>query len=196
MAFLDQLKDTAMAAAERTKVIAKTVSEKAEAALEIQKLSHAVNRQEQIISDSYKKIGEYTYQQLHDATDIPEELAESFTAVTEAIAEIDKLNKEIAQIKMEQFGGPVPTIICPQCGESISEAAKFCPQCGNPIFTAKAAEPAAETPAEEAPAQAAPVEEAAEPVAEEAPAEAAPEPAEETPAEATSAEEQPPTEPK
>lgn len=47
MTFLDKLKESAKAAAEQTKIIAKNVSEKAEAAMEIQKLSNGIEKHKQ-----------------------------------------------------------------------------------------------------------------------------------------------------
>lgn len=133
MTFLDKLKESALAAAEQTKVIAKTVSEKAEAAMEIQKLNSVIEKQKQIISDGYKEIGAYVYEKLQAEESIPETLEVAFQDIAKAKSEIERLNKEIALIKMERFGGPAPTVTCPECQAQISETAKFCPQCGKHI---------------------------------------------------------------
>lgn len=55
MTFLDKLKESAKAAAEQTKIIAKNVSEKAEAAMEIQKLSNGIEKHKQNRNEAYKK---------------------------------------------------------------------------------------------------------------------------------------------
>lgn len=133
MAFFDKLKESALAAAEQTKVIAKSVGEKAEAAMEIQKLNTAIEKQKQIISNNYKKIGAYVYENFKSEESVPPKLEPIFAELEAANAEIDHLNKQITLIKMERFGGPAPTICCPKCQALIAETAKFCPECGTPL---------------------------------------------------------------
>ena len=130
MTFLDKLKESAKAAAEQTKIIAKNVSEKAEAAMEIQKLSNGIEKHKQNRNEAYKKIGQYIYEKFSQEEDIPLDLVIHFNTITAANAEIDTLTNEIALIKMEQFGGPSPTVTCPHCKKEIPYKSKFCPQCG------------------------------------------------------------------
>ena len=133
MAIFDQIKDIARAAAERTEVIAKTVGEKAEAALEVQKLSSAINKEQDIINKEYQKIGEHIYKQLAEEGQVPEDLQENCAAITAAFAAIDVLNKKIAIIKADKLSVNVPKITCPECGEEVLATAKFCPECGHKI---------------------------------------------------------------
>lgn len=130
MTFLDKLKESAKAAAEQTKIIAKNVSEKAEAAMEIQKLSNGIEKHKQNRNEAYKKIGQYIYEKFSQEEDIPLDLVIHFNTITAVNAEIDTLTNEIALIKMEQFGGPSPTVTCPHCKKEIPYKSKFCPQCG------------------------------------------------------------------
>ena len=131
MTFLDKLKESAKAFAEQTKIIAKNVSEKAEVAMEIQKLSNGIEKHKQNRNEAYKKIGQYIYEKFSQEEDIP--LGFSYSLQHHycfANAEIDTLTNEIALIKMEQFGGPSPTVTCPHCKKEIPYKSKFCPQCG------------------------------------------------------------------
>lgn len=133
MALLDQIKDMARAAAEKTEVIAKSVGEKAEAALEVQKLSSAITKEQDIINKEYQKIGEHMYKALAEKGEVPEDLQESCAAITAAFAEIDVLNKKIAIIKAEKLSVNVPKMTCPECGQEVLATAKFCPECGHKI---------------------------------------------------------------
>lgn len=157
MGFFDQIKDITKAAADKTGAIAKNVGEKAEAALEIQKLSSAISKQQDFISKEYKAIGEYVYSKCKEEGEIPEELQEHLNAISSAYSDIELLNKKIAQIKVDKFSGDIPRISCPECGKAVVATSKFCPECGAKISEdePEAAEPAAE----EAPAEAAPSEE-------------------------------------
>lgn len=133
MAFFDQIKDMAKAAAEKTEVLAKTVGEKAEATIEVQRLSSAIAKEQDIINKEYQKIGEHVYKELAEKGEIPAELQESCAAITAAIGAIDVLNKKIAIIKTEKLTVNVPKITCPECGENVLATAKFCPECGHKI---------------------------------------------------------------
>lgn len=162
MGFFDQLKDNAMAAAEQAKILAKQAGEKAEAAVEIQKLSRAIDKNKSSITANYLKLGQYLYQQYKSNSDLPEEIAESIGTITASLTEIEKLTKAIAVIKQEQFGGAAPSESCASCGASIAAGANFCPHCGTPVAKPEAAQaeeseevPVQESPAEETPAEAA-----------------------------------------
>lgn len=173
MGFFDQLKDNAMAAAEQAKILAKQAGEKAEAAVEIQKLSRAIDKNKSSITANYLKLGQYVYQQCKSNISLPEEISANVDAITAALAEIEKLTKAIAVIKQEQFGGAAPDETCASCGGSVAAGANFCPHCGAPVEKPAAApeeEPAEAATVETVPVEEAPAEET--PVAE-APAEAA-----------------------
>ena len=58
MALLNKLGEIVKSAAEKTEELTKTLGEKAEAALEIQRLNSQVNKERSKISDTHKKIGE------------------------------------------------------------------------------------------------------------------------------------------
>ncbi len=133
MAFFEQLKDAAKVAAERTETFAKNVGERAEAALEVQKLSSAITKKQAVINDEYRKIGEYMYKSFAEAGSVPDDLLENCAAITAALAEIDVLTKKIAIIKTDKLTVNLPKITCPECGREVLATAKFCPECGAPI---------------------------------------------------------------
>lgn len=144
MTIFEQIRDMAKAAAEKTEIIAKNVSEKAEAALEIQKLSSEVSREQNIINQEYQKIGSKIYQTFVDnKEEVPDFLQENFTSIKNASVNIEQLNKKISEIKLSKLSINLPKIVCPQCKNEILANAKFCPECGHAI--------AAETDAEAAP---------------------------------------------
>ncbi len=144
MTIFEQIRDMAKAAAEKTEIIAKNVSEKAEAALEIQKLSSEVSHEQNIINQEYQKIGSKIYQTFVDnKEEVPDFLQENFTSIKNASVNIEQLNKKISEIKLSKLSINLPKIVCPQCKNEILANAKFCPECGHAI--------SAETDAEAAP---------------------------------------------
>ncbi len=133
MAILDQLRDMAKAAAERTNEMAKTVGEKAEAAMDVQKYSSLISREQANLKKEYRKIGEAMYKKFAEEGTVPEEMQESCNAVTASLAKIDIYNKKISIIKAEKLIVNMPRIICPGCGKEILATSKFCPECGTAI---------------------------------------------------------------
>ena len=67
MALLNKLGEIVKSAAEKTEELTKTLGEKAEAALEIQRLNSQVNKERSKISDTHKKIGEILWANLKQA---------------------------------------------------------------------------------------------------------------------------------
>lgn len=157
MTFFNQIKDMAKAAAEKTEIIAKNVGEKAEAAIEIQKLSFEISKEQDMINQEYQKIGQKSFSVYSaEAGNVPDFLTENFTNIITSLNKIEELNKKISAIKLDKLSINLPKITCPKCGREILANAKFCPECGAQIIEntqeEKPAEPeAAETvPADEA----------------------------------------------
>lgn len=146
MTFFNQIKDMAKAAAEKTEIIAKNVGEKAEAAIEIQKLSFEISKEQDFINQEYQKIGQKSYTAYSaEGAEIPEFLAENFANITDALNKIEQLNKKISAIKLDKLSINLPKITCPKCGHEILANAKFCPECGAQITeNIKEEEPAVE----------------------------------------------------
>ena len=89
MALLNKLGEIVKSAAEKTEELTKTLGEKAEAALEIQRLNSQVNKERSKISDTHKKIGEILWAKFEAGEEIPEEFKEHCTAISEALTKIE-----------------------------------------------------------------------------------------------------------
>ena len=99
MALLNKLGEIVKSAAEKTEELTKTLGEKAEAALEIQRLNSQVNKERSKISDTHKKIGEILWAKFEAGEEIPEEFKEHCTAISEALTKIDEHKVAIAKSK-------------------------------------------------------------------------------------------------
>lgn len=131
MALLDKLGEIVKSAAEKTEEITKTLGEKAEAALEIQRLNSQVNKERSKISDTHKKIGEVLWAKFEAGEEIPEDFKEHCTAISDGLTRIDDLKIAIAKIKATAFAGEEPKTVCPSCGAQVVLGAKFCGECGS-----------------------------------------------------------------
>ena len=117
MALLDKIGEFAKIAANKTEEITKTIGEKAEAALEIQKLTSLVGKEESKIESTYKKMGKMVWEKSQNCDCLPDEF--------------------------KDFNGDEPKTTCPNCGAAVGISAKFCSECGSkmePVETAKTVE--------------------------------------------------------
>lgn len=166
MALLDKIGEFAKIAANKTEEITKTIGEKAEAALEIQKLTSLVGKEESKIESTYKKIGKMVWEKSQNCDCLPDEFKEECEAIKASLAAIDELKFKIANIKATAFNGDEPKTTCPNCGAAVGISAKFCSECGSkmePVETAKTVEAEVEVITEETkPEEAKPETEAAE----------------------------------
>ena len=152
MALLDKLGEIVKTAATKTEEITKTIGEKAEAAMEIQKLTMLVNKEESKIESTYKKIGKMVFEKSHTCDSMPEVFKEECDAIKASLAEIEELKFKISSIKATAFNGDIkatafngdePKVNCPNCGAAVGVSAKFCSECGakmEPVETAKTVE--------------------------------------------------------
>ena len=143
MALLDKLGEIVKTAATKTEEITKTIGEKAEAAMEIQKLTMLVNKEESKIESTYKKIGKMVFEKSHTCDSMPEVFKEECDAIKASLAEIEELKFKISSIKATAFNGDEPKVSCPNCGAAVGVSAKFCSECGakmEPVETAKTVE--------------------------------------------------------
>lgn len=139
MAFFDQIKDMAKAAAVKSEEFAKTVGKKAEAAMDMQKLSSEIDKKEHFIKDNYMQMGMEIYEKAGAGEEIPEYLQEYCKLIDATQAEIDELQTKIDMIKQSEFGASPAKISCPHCGAEILASSKFCPECGGSLKQEKAA---------------------------------------------------------
>lgn len=143
MALLDKIGEFAKIAANKTEEITKTIGEKAEAALEIQKLTSLVRKEESKIESTYKKMGKMVWEKSQNCDCLPDEFKEECEAIKASLAAIDDLKFKIANIKATAFNGDEPKTTCPNCGAAVGISAKFCSECGSkmePVETAKTVE--------------------------------------------------------
>lgn len=140
MALLDKISEYAKIAANKTEEITKTIGEKAEAALEIQKLTTLVNKEENKIENTYKKIGKMVWEKSHTCEHMPEQFKAECDAIKASLAAIEDLKFKIANIKATAFNGEEPKTTCPNCGAQVGISAKFCSECGGKMETAKTVE--------------------------------------------------------
>ncbi len=143
MALLDKIGEFAKIAANKTEEITKTIGEKAEAALEIQKLTSLVGKEESKIESTYKKMGKMVWEKSQNCDCLPDEFKEECEAIKASLAAIDDLKFKIASIKATAFNGDEPKTTCPNCGAAVGISAKFCSECGSkmePVETAKTVE--------------------------------------------------------
>ena len=143
MALLDKIGEFAKIAANKTEEITKTIGEKAEAALEIQKLTSLIGKEESKIESTYKKMGKMVWEKSQNCDCLPDEFKEEYEAIKASLAAIDDLKFKIANIKATAFNGDEPKTTCPNCGAAVGISAKFCSECGSkmePVETAKTVE--------------------------------------------------------
>lgn len=143
MALLDKIGEFAKIAANKTEEITKTIGEKAEAALEIQKLTSLVGKEESKIESTYKKMGKMVWEKSQNCDCLPDEFKEECEAIKASLAAIDDLKFKIANIKATAFNGDEPKTTCPNCSAAVGISAKFCSECGSktePVETAKTVE--------------------------------------------------------
>lgn len=139
MAFFDQIKDMAKAAAVKSEEFAKTVGKKAEAAMDMQKISSEIDKKEHFIKDNYMQMGMEIYEKAGAGEEIPAYLQEYCKLIDATQAEIDELQTKIDMIKQSEFGASPAKIPCPHCGAEILASSKFCPECGGSLKQDKAA---------------------------------------------------------
>ena len=152
MALLDKIGEFAKIAANKTEEITKTIGEKAEAALEIQKLTSLVGKEESKIESTYKKMGKMVWEKSQTCDCLPDEFKEECESIKASLAAIDDLKFKIANIKATAFNGDEPKTTCPNCGAAVGISAKFCSECGSkmePVETAKTVEAEVEVITEE-----------------------------------------------
>ncbi len=98
----------------------KDVAKKAKELAEVSSLNGQINTQEDIINRLCLEIGKNVYERRDVFPD--NALAEKYTAVSNAYAEIERLKSAIISVKGAKQ--------CPSCGVEVVLDAVFCPACG------------------------------------------------------------------
>lgn len=130
---LNKIGEMAKIAANKTEEITKTIGEKAEAALEIQKLTSLISKEEGKIENTYTKMGKMVWEKSQSCDCLPEEFKAECEAIKASLAAIDDLKFKIANIKAAAFNGEEPKVACPHCGAQVGVSAKFCSECGGKL---------------------------------------------------------------
>ena len=105
MAIFDKIGEIAKIAANKTEEITKTIGEKAEAAMEIQKLTSLVSKEESKIESTYKKMGKMVWEKSQTCDCLPDEFKAECEAVKASLAAIEDLKFKISNIKATAFNG-------------------------------------------------------------------------------------------
>ncbi len=105
--------------------VGSTIAKKAKEAAGISSLNSQISTQEEIIDKLCLEIGKTVYEKRNAFPD--SELAEKYTAVSNAYAEIARLKSEIISVKGAKQ--------CPSCGIEVALTSSFCPNCGTAVPT-------------------------------------------------------------
>ena len=116
MAFWDKLSETVSSKS-------KEVADKAKEIAEVTSLTSKISTQESLIEKYYKEIGRFVYEHKDEQCD--NGLEERFKLVDAAYEEIEKLKKDIRNIKGIK--------LCDSCGAEVASDAAFCPKCGTAV---------------------------------------------------------------
>lgn len=120
MSIFDEMKDSLFSAG-------KEVSQKAKDVSEVAKLKLDIKAKEDFVNKHYQELGKAFYE-AHRG-DENSEHAEEFTAIREALEEMERMKEEILKIQ--------GATECLSCGAKMPEGATFCSKCGakmNDIF--------------------------------------------------------------
>jgi len=117
--------------------MAKNIGDKANVALETQKLNSKISNEKDAIDDVYLKIGEFYYQQYKSGKKMPEEAAALCVEIDGHNNTIDETKADIERLKakLEAENAPAQTpaaggLTCPSCGKANAPGTKFCQECG------------------------------------------------------------------
>ena len=101
MALLDKIGEFAKIAANKTEEITKTIGEKAEAALEIQKLTSLVGKEESKIESTYKKVGKMVWEKSQNCDCLPDEFCSECGSKMEPVETAKTVEAEVVSESAE-----------------------------------------------------------------------------------------------
>lgn len=104
---------------------AKSVGEKTDEFIAIQKLRSQQSTLENEIKKNYKDLGEMIFQRFVGGEAFPED-------ISEICQEILKLQSDIAECK-ETIAEKKGLSVCPACGANVPKDSAFCMKCGSPM---------------------------------------------------------------
>lgn len=113
MAFLDEMKDVLLEAAEK-------VSQKTGEAVNLTKTQYNIFTLKNDVKKLYKEIGELTYLAVEEKEEHTEEIQMKCDIIKSKLAKIEALQNEPAG----------PRYTCPNCGRNTDAESSNCPSCG------------------------------------------------------------------
>ena len=115
---------------------AEVVSKKTEDTIEIQKMKSQIRGMERSNERDFQDMGEMIYEQFKKGKAIDSDFMELCEAIEEREAEMETLNKQVAEIKGLD--------VCKNCQEHLDASVVFCPKCGTKVDQEVVAEEAFE----------------------------------------------------
>ena len=113
--------DLAKGASDAAGVVAKKTGE----LTNIAKIKITLKSEEVKLSECFEEIGRLYYAHLHDGADNAEEIGSIVSEADSIVVKIADANAELAKLQK--------IVVCPGCGEKISDEAVFCQYCGAKI---------------------------------------------------------------
>lgn len=136
MAFFDELTKKAQlvagAAAEKTKDLAETATEKAKAATDAAKVNMEILSEQREIEKNYRAIGEWFVSEFQgEVPDAVKDVVAAVNASKEKIAQLEASKKKETAQEAEPVEKSDDAKTCSVCG-TVSDS-NFCPHCGAPM---------------------------------------------------------------
>lgn len=113
--------DLAKGASDAASVVAKKTGE----LTSIAKIKITLKSEEVKLSECFEEIGRLYYAGLKDGADNAEEVSAVVSEADGIVTKIAEINAELARLQK--------IVVCPGCGEKISDEAAFCQYCGAKI---------------------------------------------------------------
>jgi hypothetical protein len=110
--------DLAKGASDAANVVAKKTGE----LTNIAKIKITLKSEEAKLSECFEEIGRLYYAHLHDGVDNAEEIGSIVSEADGIVAKVADVSAELAKLQK--------SVVCPACGEKISDEAAFCQFCG------------------------------------------------------------------
>ena len=115
---------------------AEVVSKKTEDTIEIQKMKSQIRGMDRSNERDFQDMGKMIYEQFKKGKAIDSDFMELCEAIEEREAEMETLNKQVAEIKGLD--------VCKNCQEHLDASVVFCPKCGTKVDQEVVAEEAFE----------------------------------------------------
>ena len=112
---------------------AKDAMDKTSDLLDITGLKAKITSEETKITISKGRIGEHYWKKFQTGAELDEEAAALCAEIKNSFTAIEEYKAEIEKIKAGQVKNPEVANACPSCGLPVAEGVKFCSECGAKI---------------------------------------------------------------